>query len=220
MALASINRNIERTGRGEFYLAPYPTADPGTDAASRLTAFFALFYADGAACKTLKAGVTPWANLTSDGLKVKVKQNVVEVDPNNGPKHTIGVQDTDMSGEMGFIDVDPAHLADAFGCSVDELIAQAAATGKAGRSRVLLGGQTNLVKYVGLYRMPSALVPGEFDNYLFLRILFTVDTEFDFNKKSAVNCKMKFEALPDCYLVNANGLPEQAVYDMATEAAS
>lgn len=220
MALTSVNRNFERTGRGEFYLAPYPAIDPGVDMTARLTAFMALFFADGVACKALKAGVNPWANLTSDGIKVKVKQNRVESDPNQGPKHPIGVQDTEIDGEIGFLDVDPAHLADAFSCSVEELIAQAAAAGKAGRSRVLLGGQVNLTKYVGLYRMPSVLIPGEFDNFLFFRILFNVESDFDLNKKTAVSCKLKFSALPDCYVVNLAGIPEQAMYDIATAAAN
>ncbi len=215
MALTSINRSFERSGRGDLFIVAYPTADPGTDIPTRITGYFANFYTDGAACKALKAGMNPWANLSAEGLKVKCKQNPVEFDPNNGPKHPVGIQDTDIGAEFAFADVDPAHLADAFSTTPEELIAQAAATAKAGRSRVVLGGQSQFNKYLVMYRMPSVLVPGEFDHYLFLRTIFVVETDFDLNKKSPMVCKLKLQCLPDAYLMNAAGFPELAVADIA-----
>src|SRR5690348_13306293 len=128
MGLTTINASFERTGRGQLYLAAYPTADPGatTSLADEVKGFFGIFYTDGDERKTLKAGVKPWANIDANGLKTKVKQNVVDYDPNSGPKHAVAIADTAITGEVTFADVDPAHLADAMSLATEELLAQAA----------------------------------------------------------------------------------------------
>ncbi|MBS1729849.1 MAG: hypothetical protein JSS67_03625 [Bacteroidetes bacterium] len=222
MSLATINAPFERTGRGQLYLAAYPSADPGatTSLVDEVEGFFGIFYTDGLERKTLKAGVKPWANIDSNGLKVKVKQNVVEYNPNAGSKHPVAIEDTAVSAEITFADVDPAHLADAMSLSAAELLAQAAAVGKAGRAVAILGGQTNLNKYVAMYRMPSILTPGEYDHYLFPRITFNVDAEFDLSKAKVLTCKLMMAAQPDLYIINADGFGEMAFADIANAPAT
>jgi len=216
MALTTINAGFEKTGKGNLYLAAAPTTDPGgsTTILATITGYYAKFYADGTTRKTLTGGVLPWANLDSSGLNVKIKQNTVEVDPNNGSKHPIGIIDTEMSGEITFLDCDPAHLADAFSCTAAELQAFAAASGKAGRKTVLLGGQSILLKYTALYRMPS-LITGEYDHWLFPRIVISPDIDLKLSKKDAISCKLRFTAQPDIYALNADGFGEMAFADVA-----
>ena len=225
MTLSTVNRSFEKIGRGEFYLAALPAASVFSSCATQadyVKKYFEQFYTTGTGdtLKALTAGVKPYASLTSDGLKVKVKQNPIDSDPNSGPKHTVGIQDTEITFEMGIIDLTPQKLAELASCSTEELIAQAAATGKAGRSQVMVGGQSILTPYVGMYRMPSTLVPGEFDHILMPRINVVLDTDFDFNKKSVLSCKVKGTCLQEAYgLVNAAGFPEQMIYDIANAAA-
>lgn len=218
MALTSINRPFERAGRGDLFLAAYPSADVGTTFANRVDGFFAIFYTDGAGRKTLKGGVNPWCNMEASGINVKAKQNTIEYDPNNAPKHPVGIQDSTISAEFMFADVDPAHLADAFNLTTAELIAMAAVIGKAGRSTAVIGGQSILNKLVAMYRMPSILVPGEYDHYLIPRVVIAPDTEIKLSKKEVVTCKLVLSALPDVYLLNADGFPEVMIADIANAA--
>lgn len=227
--LSTVDRSFERIGRGELYLAIYPAAAQ-TDIAAAIAAptitkfaeaYFKLFYADGAKRKALGSGILPYGNLTSDGLKVKVKQNLIEVDPNSGPKHTVGISDTEMSFEVGFIDATPQKLAELASCSTEELIATAAGALQAGKSLVAIGGASVLTKYVMLYRMPSATVPGEFDNWLFPRVTFTMEFDADLNKKGVLVFKVKGSILPEAYgMVNAAGIPEMAIYDISNAVAT
>ena len=224
MTLSTVNRSFERTGGGELFLAALPAASVFT-AASSLDSFaslyYELFYEDGDSRKTLATGKKPFAALTSDGIKTKLKNNLVEVDPNSGPKHAVGIQDTSITGEITVIDITPQKLAELANCSVDELIATAAGSGKAGRSTVTIGGQSQLVYYTAMYRMPSKLVPGEFDHILFPKIAFSLDADLDLTKGKVLVVKAKFDALQEPYgMVNASGIPEQMLYDIATAVAT
>lgn len=224
MALSSVNRSFEKTGRGEFFLAPMPLATVFTSCVTMsdfAKKYFEQFYTTGTGdtLKVLAAGVKPYASLTSNGIKVKVKENEIESDPNSSPKHAAGIQDTEITAEIEVIDFTPQKMAELANCSPEELISQAAATGKAARIQACIGGQSTLVHYVGMYRSPSVLVPGEFDHILIPNLTSTLDGDLDFNKKSVVNAKAKLTALPELYgMVNAAGFPEQMIYDIATAA--
>lgn len=220
MALTSINANYERMGRGNLYIVARPSSDPGVDSTARVHGYKALFYAVGDTGVALKSGVKAYANLTADGLSIKSKQNMIEFEPNNGPKHPVGVADTEIDLEFEFADVDAAHVADVFNLSASELIAIAAASGKAGRSFALVGGQSSVTAVSVCYQMPSVLVPGQFDNEIFPRVILSGDSELKLGKKSGtVTLKVKGSALPDTYLLNADGFGESWIHDVATAAA-
>ena len=62
MSLTTILSSFKRVGPGQLYLAPAPTADPGTaTVASTTDGYYALFFGSGgkAAKKTLTGGVLP-----------------------------------------------------------------------------------------------------------------------------------------------------------------
>lgn len=221
MSLTSINRSFERGGRGQLFLKAYPAANPG--ATSSLTdvvkGFFGLFYADGDARKTLSGGVNPYCNLDASGLSVKFKQETIDVDPNNGPKHAIAIKETSCEAEINFYDVDPAHLADAFNLKAEELLTIAASVGKAGKVTALIGGQSVLNRLVALYRMPSPDFPGEYDHYLFPRVVIAPDTDIKLSKKDAIALKLKLSCQPDLYLINSDGFSEIAMADISNAAA-
>ena len=215
MALTSVNGSLERTGKGQLYLVSAPVADPGASIALRITGYFNLFYAAG----TMKGTptVSPWCNMDASGLSIKAKQNTVEYDPNDGSKHPVGIIDCDMSGEFTFADVDPAHLADAFSCTTEEIITIAASTGKGARSQALLGGQSVFNKLTAMYRMPSGLgIAGEYDHFLFPRVIISPDADLKLSKKDMVTVKLKFTALNDIWLKNNAGFGEQCIADLTT----
>ena len=227
MALTSINRLFERPGRVEVFLALAPTVDPlasptgvaATDNPLRLIEVYKLFYADGTARKALKAGVKPYANIDADGVSSKVKANPVEVDPNSGSKHTIGYSDFETSIEFPILDLDVAHWSDILGARAEDLVSTAAATGVAGRSTVLFGAQKVPTKVVALLRMPSVLVPGEYDNKLFFRAAMTVDAEEKFQKKNATNAKITLSCQNDVFMVDSDGTGHIGAIDNALVAA-
>jgi hypothetical protein len=209
--LGSIDRLKELTRPGQLFLAAAPTADPGANNTARLTAMFQYFYTAGDTRKPLTA--SPWCNLSAEGVKVKVKENLVENETNESSKHPVGRQDFEVDLEFKFFDVDINHLADAIGAKTDEIITRAAATGKAGRKELLVGGQRTLQRYTLMYKTPSPNFAGEFDNFLFLRCYVGIDWELNLNKKDVVNCTLKVSLLNDPYILNADGFPELFVID-------
>lgn len=227
MALTKVNRLFERPGRVEIFLALAPTTDPlaaptgvaATDNPLRLKALYELFYTDGLIRNGLKAGVSPWANVEASGITVKTKGNPVEVDPNSGAKHVIGYADFEQSIDFSIIDADVAHLADVTSARSQDRIATAAATGTAGRDTLLLGGVKTPQLVVALLRMPSVLVPGEYDNRLAFRAAFTLESEEKFSKKDAVVVKVGLSVRPDAFMVDADGTGYMAALDNAIAAA-
>jgi hypothetical protein len=206
MALTTINGNFERHGRGELFLVPCPTADPGTGTlASTVDGYYGLFYEDPAAKKALKAGIKPWCNLTSDGIEFTCKEASVTSDPNNGVKHDIPVGIDEASLKLSFQDVDAPHLADGLGLPASQIIAVAAAAGKAGRKIAVLGGARSPVRYVAMYRMVSAQVPGEFDHYLFPRVSPKADGSIKLSKKELVKMDLTLQIQDDLYAKTEDG---------------
>ena len=215
--LGTIDRLKELTRPGHLFLAPAPTADPGASNTARLTAMYQYFYTAGDTRKALTA--SPWCNLSAEGVKVKVKENTVENETNETGKHTVARQDIEADLEWTFFDVDVNHLADALGASADEIITRAAASGKAARKELLVGGQRVLQKYTLMYKTPSLNYAGEFDNFLFFRCIISVDWELMLNKKDVLKVTLKASLLPDPYIVNSNGFPEMFALDEVTGAA-
>lgn len=216
----AINLNYERMGRGQLYVASHPAADLGVTNTARIHAYKQLFYVVGDTGTTLTGGVVEFANLKADGLTIQIKQNVVESEPNNGPKHPIGIADTDIELAFELLDVDATNVAAVFGCSASELISIAAASGKAGRKFALVGGQSQFTQKTIMYRMPSVLTPGQFDNVIFPRCVIYGDTELKLGKNAgAISLKVKAKAMPDNWLVNSDGFGESMVWDVADTAA-
>lgn len=189
--------------------------------ADYIEGFFQEYYADPKARKTLRgdANGQPWGNIDANGLSCKVKQNAVEYDANNAPKVPVGIQDTSITAEITFADVDPLHLADVLSATLNQKVTIAPSTGKAGRMSVSIGGSNVLTNYTAMYRMPSVLFPGEFDHWLYLRPVIVVDTDLKLSKKETVTCKVKLTCLPDKWLINPDtGTPELAVAEFANAA--
>lgn len=227
MALTSVNRLFERPGRVEVFLALAPTADPlasptgvaATDNPLRLAEYYKYFYADAAARKALKAGVVPYANIDSDGVTVKIKANPIETDPQNMSKHTIGIADFETSIEFPILDGDAAHWADLTGARAEDKVSTAAAAGVAGRLSVLFGATKTPLRVVALLRMPSVLVPGEYDNKIFFRSVMTLDSDEKYQKKSAVNTKVLLSCQNDVFMVDSDGTGHIGAVDNALVAA-
>lgn len=196
-----------------------PTATPTF--ADYIEGFFQQFYMDPKARKLLRSDPngTPWGNIDANGISVKIKQNTVDYDANNAPKVPVGIQDTGVTAEITFADVDPAHLADALSATLNQKVTIAPSTAKAGRMSVSIGGSNVLNNYTAMYRMPSVLFPGEFDHFLFLRPVIVVDTDLKLSKKETVTCKLKLTCLPDKWVNNLDtGTPELAVAETANAA--
>lgn len=177
------------------------------------------FYADPTTCKTLNPLLSPWGMLTAAGFKPKFKQEEVPIDPADGPKYTAFVQSLLTEAEFTFLDVNADHLADALSCASSQLISIAAATGKAGRSRLGVGSERALRLYAAMYRMPSVKFPGEFDHLVIPRVTVALDTDLEFAKGKAVDCKIKLSAQAEPSLISPdNGEYMTCMFDYAVAA--
>jgi hypothetical protein len=206
MALATYNSNFQRVGSGQLYLAAAPSADPGSGTlASTTDGYYGLFYQDAAAKKALKAGIYPYCNLTADGLSQKVTPATVEFDYNNGPKTKMLAGIDEASVEFTFYDVDTAHLKDVFGLAAGDLISVSAATGKAGRKIAAIGANANYNNVVAMFRMPSVLIPGEFDHFVWPLASFIPEIDVKLSKKDAYQVKVTLSLRPSPYATNAAG---------------
>lgn len=227
MALTTVNRLFERPGRVEVFLALAPTADPlasptgvaATDNPLRLLEFYKYFYDDPAARKVLKAGAKPYASVDTDGVTSKTKANPIEVDPNSGSKHTIGFADFESSIEFPILDFDAAHFADLIGARAEDKVSTAAASGVAGRLSVLFGAQKTPTRVVALLRMPSVLVPGEYDHKIIFRAAMSVDAEEKFQKSKATSVKVSLSCQNDVFMVDSDGTGFIGAVDNALVAA-
>jgi hypothetical protein len=220
MTLAVMNSNFQRVGAGQLYLAPAPSADPGAGTlATTADGYYGLFYQDAGIKKVLKAGVNPYANLTANGITFKVKPSTVEFDYNNGPKNKVLSGIDEATTDFEFWDVDPAHLKDVFGMGTSDLIAVAAAAGKAGRKIVALGASTNYGLVTAMYKMASVLVPGEFDHFLFPLAALIPEIDVKLSKKEGVNIKVSMSLRPSPYAFNSLGNGVVAFNDSADAAA-
>jgi hypothetical protein len=210
--LGSLNSNIERNSRGFLYVVPIPAVLPaGVNLAAKYRGYFDQFLA-AASWTELKAGLNPWANITSEGLALKVKQNRLSGDSQAQAKHDIGIIDTDVTAEFTIIDVEPKKFADSFSLDVDELISVAAAAGAPGFDLAALGGQTTVARFMALWRAPDQAIPGQYEMFLLPRITISGDTDLKLNKKDRLEGKLILTSEEDFNLVNAKGHPEKVLY--------
>lgn len=177
------------------------------------------FYEDPTICKALNRLLTPWAQLTAEGFKPKFEQQGIDVDPYDGPKFTLAAQDTLVSGEFTFLDVNADHLQDAFSTPGGAIASIAAATGKAARTRVGQGAERVLNKYALCYRMPSVKYPGEYDHLVIPRTTLVVKADPSFTKSKAFDLKIGFSAQAEPSLLSpVNGEYMTHFFDFATGA--
>lgn len=221
MSIATINSNFEMPGICNVYLLPYPTGSyTGADQAAKIKTLYELIYPDGDIRKgTTKA--SDYFNLTADGLSCKLKSNAVEVDPMLGSKHPSFYQDFSAELEGSFIDVDVNHFKDIISAGSGAIVTHDAATGSAARSTLLIGGQKKINKYALFIRLQSGNgYTGEFDHYVFPRVVFDLDTDLKFEKKSTLECKFKITALYDSTFIDTTtGMPILGFMDTVTGAA-
>lgn len=220
MALSAASPLFKRVGPGQLYLAPAPTADPGTATpASTTDGYYGLFYTTPANKKALKAGTTPFVTLEKGGLDIKIKPSKVTFDPNNGPKMEIVTGLDEASAEITFFDLTPAKLVDMFGSQAADLITVAAASGVAGRQIALLGAQSYNTYYSLLYRIPSPTIPGEFWHYLLPAVTMFPDLDLKLSKSDEYKAKLTFQIQPSPYLLNSAGNGVCVITDDPTAAA-
>lgn len=195
-----------------------PSASPAY--ADYQEGFMQRFYSDPADAQTLNPLLSAWAYLTADGFKPKFKQNLIEVDPADGPKFALAAQDTMLEAEFSFMDVDVDHLIDAFSSVGANLTTIAASTGKAGRKRLGIGAERALTIYTAMYRMPSVLYPGEFDHLIIPRCTIGADFDLELSKGKVVTGKVKLTAQAEPSLVSPfNGELMTHLWDFASAAA-
>lgn len=197
-----------------------PPAAGAATFADYVEGFLQRFYTDPTTCKVLDPLLAPWAMLTADGFKPKFKQEIVDVDPNDGPKFALAAMDLLTSAEFTFLDVDAAHWQDALSTPAGNLVSIAAATGKAGRTRMGVGSERVLNKYTALYRMPSPKFPGEFDHLIIPRVTMSVDADPQLAKSKEITVKLSLSAQAEPSLISpSNGEYCTAIWDYATAAA-
>lgn len=216
VAIPTINSSFKRVGKGDIFLAAHPAVDPGTATlASTVDGYYGLFYTDAAAKKALKGGVKVLCETTIAGLDVKIKPSIVEFEPNNGPKQKLVTGIEEASAEFSFYDADPAHLAHVFGLDATQLLAVAAAAGKAGRKIAAISPTTATGRFVLMFRMPSVQVPGEFDHVLLPNIRLMPDLELKLSQKDKVEVKVQVSVLADDFAIGADGSGVVAIIDAA-----
>lgn len=223
MALTVVNTSFKRVGSGQLFLAPAPTADPGTATVPTTTdGYYALFYGAGgkAAKKTLTGGIVPWGNLTASGMSLKITPSTVEFDQNVGTKKKVVTGIEEATVEFEYFDLTPAHLVDMFGSQAADLIAVASAVGVAGRKIAILGPNANNALYTAMYRMPDPVLAGEFWHWLFPagNIIGTLDLKL--SKKDTYQGKVTMSLEGSPFMNNAQGFPVVAVTDAPDAAAS
>ncbi|WP_316415821.1 hypothetical protein [Mesoterricola silvestris] len=194
-----------RVGPGELYLVPAPTADPGTDTASRVDGYYALFYgsAGKASKKVLTNGLVPWANLTSGGLNLKITSSTVEFKPNTSPKKKLKTGIEEATAEFEYYDVDPAHLVDTYGSNVLDLITVEAASGIAARKIALIGSDVSNKEYVALFRVPHPELDGEFWHHLMPSVTTIGDLDLKNGKDDPIQAKFSLQLGSSRWLKNA-----------------
>jgi len=218
--VAIMNQDFEIPGYCEVYLAAYPTGGyTGATLDLKIKNAYELFYTDGEARNSIKL-TGQWANLDANGMSIKLKAGVVETDPQGGSKHPIAFQNLDADLEGIFYDCDVQHMADILSATSGEIITTASGVGKAGRKTLLVGSQKLLKKYAVMVRTVS-LIEGEYDHWLFPRVVFSVDTDFKFSKKDPQACKFKITGLYDqTFLSPDNNSAVMAFKDVADTAAA
>ena len=220
MAISTINIDAIQTSPGRLFIAAAPSsAITGATLPLKIDTLFALFYTDGTARKVLTVN-TPWAAIDSNGLKAKLKQEAVNFDGNDGPPYPVGYQHLSADAEVTVADLTAEKLSEILSGTANALLTFAAATGKAGRKTVALGGEAYPTLYTVMYEYPSKKFAGEFDHILIPFAVFEVDTDYELSKKSLRQGKIKMSAVANsALLVNPDtGRPVYWIEDRVTAA--
>lgn len=187
--------------------------------ADYLEGFLQRIYQDPTQCKTLLPGLSWWGSLTGDGFKPKYKQEPVDVDPNDGPKFNLAAMDLLISGEFSIYDLNVDHIQDVLSSTSGQRVDVSASSGKAGRSRLGVGSERVLNKYLLIYRMPSVKFPGEFDHLIVPRATISLDTDIPLAKSKEAILKVAFSAQAEpCLISPDNGELCTGIWDFAVAA--
>jgi hypothetical protein len=220
MAISTIDSTLIQTAPGRLFLALAPTTLSGATFALKIDELFQKFYVSGDTRKALTAD-TPWAAITADGFKAKLKQEAVNFEPGDGPPYPVGYQHLLAEAEVTIADLSADKLSEMLSGTAAALLTFAAATGKAGRKTVGLGGEAYPLTYTVMYQYPSKKFPGEFEHVLIPFAVFEVDTDYELSKKAVRQAKLKVSAIGSSLLANPDtGRPVYWIEDRVTAAAS
>jgi hypothetical protein len=222
VANPTISSVYKRIGAGDIYLAAYPTTMVATTLTTILDTYYAIFYDDGVAKKAIKSGTKRLCETTSAGLSLKIKSGSVEFEPNNSPKQKLGTGVEDATGEFSFYDADPAHLAFLFGVDSTQLLDIAPGTGKAGRmiAAMAAGVANSNSCFTVMFRMPSVLIPSEYDHVLIPCCRINPELDLKLSRKDKVEAKATLSIVPDTYALGADGTGICFVVDAADTVAT
>lgn len=216
---ATFNSKAIQASAGFFYLALVPATVAGLTANAIVKELLEVFLEDGDKRDLLKAGIKPWARLEAAGFKAKVEQKPVKVKPDNGPEFILSNEEIAWSAELPVLDCDVDKLKDILSAVSSQVLTTAKSTTQAGRTTILAGGQTNVNRYMGLYRFESRQVPGEFRHVLVLSCTLNTngDTEYASSKARQLKVTVTAEA-SDLLLDPSTGRGVVWVEDYVTEA--
>lgn len=223
MSISGINSLAIQAAPGQLLVIAAPTALAGATLALKLDALYQLFYT--LSTKRTIAGtlgsVSPWAILTADGFKAKLKQEPITFDPNDGAPYTVGYQHLAAEAEITIADLTADKLQELLSNTADAQIKQTAAALAAGRSTNAHGGEAAPVQYSFLYRYPSRQFPLELDHVLIPFGTIEVDTDYELSKKALRQAKVKITANPNAAILTnpTTGRAIVWIEDRATAAA-
>jgi len=225
VAISTVDAAYIQAAPGQLYLAAPPTdvsVTGAADLAAQIELFYTLFYSAPITARWVIGSNLPWASLSADGLKGKLKQVPIECDPNDGPKYTVGFQHLEASAEITINDLSSEKLAEIM--SVAALAIQTTGPGAAiaARKTVAMGGESAPTLYTAMYRYPSKKVANEFDHVMIPYCTFEVDTDYELSKKSLRCAKLTLKANSNGGKVwnRATGRPVIWIEDRATAVAS
>ena len=221
MAISTLDATYIQAAPGQLFLAAAPSSVTGANLLAKIETLFSLFYSGTAGSRKTLTVSTPWAALTADGFKAKLKQVPVEFDPNDGPKYAISFQHLEATAEVTVGDLSAAKLAEVMSTTANAIMTTAAATGVAGRTTVGAGGEAYPTLYTGMYRYPSRKVSGEFDHVLIPFLTWELDTDYELSKKAVRQAKLTLKANSNGGLLTNpdTGRPVYWVEDRVTAAA-
>jgi len=225
VAISTVDANYIQAAPGQLYLAAPPSDGSVTgaaDLAAQIELFYTLFYSAPITSRWVIGSNLPWASLSADGFKAKLKQVPIEYDPNDGPKYTIGYQHLEASAEITIGDVSAEKLAEMMSVAALAIQTTAAGAAIAARKTVAMGGESAPTLYTAMYRYPSRKVANEFDHVMIPYCTFNVDTDYELSKKSVRAAKVTITANSNGGKVwnRATGRPVYWIEDRATAVAS
>jgi hypothetical protein len=191
---AVFNNKAIQASLGMLYLLPTPTTVVATTTPGIVKELFENFYVDGDIRQVLKPTSKPWARLDANGFKAKIEQKPIKVNPNDGPEFICNYEDIGYTAESMLLDVDADKLADILSAVSGQILTTVKSATQAGRTTILGGGQTNLNRYIALYRFESRQAPGEFRNVLIPACTLLADGDTEYSKTKARTLKVKITA--------------------------